>query len=86
MEEGGGEEEKSLDFNESKKEKKGRVPLRIALPFANQITRADTEERALRFRRHRLGEITLPRTWGPVKQDASPRRALACEQMGKLDW
>lgn len=66
--------------------KQGRVPLRITLPLANQITRADTEERALRLRRYRLGKVALPCTWRPVKQDTPPRCALAREQMGKFDW
>jgi len=61
------------------------VPLRITLPFANQITRADAEERALRLRRHRLGEVALPRPRWAVEQNASPGRALSREQMGKLD-
>jgi hypothetical protein len=61
------------------------LPLRITLPFANQITRADAKERALRLGRHGLREVALPRPWWPIEQDASPRRALAREQMGKLD-
>jgi hypothetical protein len=69
--------------NEGKKQ--GCVPLRITLPLANQITRADTEERALRLRRYRLCKVTLPRTWGPVKQDTPPRCALAREQMGEFN-
>ena len=71
-------------MNEGKKQ--GCVPLRITLPLANQITRADTEERALRLRRYRLCKVTLPCTRGPVKQDTPPRCALAREQMGKFNW
>ena len=66
--------------------KGGHIPLRITLPLANQITRTNAEEGALRLRCHRFGEVALPRTRWPIKQDASPRRALAREQMRKLDW
>lgn len=61
------------------------IPLRITLPFANQITGADAEEGALRLRCHRLREVALPRSRWAVKQDAPPGRALARKQMGKLD-
>jgi hypothetical protein len=62
------------------------VPFRITLPLAHEVTRADTEERALRLRRYRLGKVALPRTRGSIKQDTSPRCALPCKQMRKLDW
>src|SRR6266702_1143573 len=64
----------------------GHIPLRITLPLAHQITGTNAEESALRLRCHRLGEVALPRTRWSIKQNASPRRALAREQMRKLDW
>lgn len=55
------------------------------MPLADEVTRADAEERALRLSSHRLGEVRLARARGAIQQDTLPWRALSCEEMGELD-
>lgn len=55
------------------------------MPFADQITGAHTEERALRLRGDRLREVRLARPGWSVQQDTPPRCPFPGEEVRELD-
>lgn len=53
--------------------------LGLAHPLADQVRRADAEERALALCGARLGQVRLARSWRPVKQNTTPGFACLIE-------
>ena len=53
--------------------------------LADQVGRADAEERALGLGRDGLGQVRLASTGRTVEQDAAPGRALAGKELRELD-
>jgi hypothetical protein len=60
------------------------VPFTLSHPFRDQVTTADAEKRAVRFRRNRLGQVGFPCPRRAIQKDPFPRLSLALEQMREL--
>lgn len=61
------------------------IPFGFSHPFADEVTRTDTEERTLGLGRDGLCKETLSGTRRTVKKDTAPGCSLPCEKLRKLD-
>lgn len=60
-------------------------PFRVSLPFTDEVTRTDAEERAVGLGCHCFRKVTLSSARRSVKENTLPGCSLAGKQMRELD-